>query len=113
VLRCPVCDEVYSYGRMISHLCGGKTFFFGATFNERPHKYQWNCCTHPKTTLSDSIPNTHSFPTTTDKTKSSKLEFLSNEISSKILYPWNCCTNQNDVNLVLNLTISDRQLIYE
>ena len=98
---------------MISHLCGGKTFFFGAIFNERPQKYQWNCCPHPKTILSDSIPSTHSFPTFRDNKAPNRLEFLSDEISSKILYPWNCCSNQNDETLVLNLTISDRQLIYE
>jgi hypothetical protein len=98
---------------MISHLCGGNTFFFGASFNERPHMYQWNCCPHPKTTLSDSVSGNHSFPTPREIKEPSRLEFLSDEISSKVLYPWNCSSNQNDATLILNLAISDRQLIYE
>jgi len=112
VMKCPVCRNVYSYGRMITHLCKGNTFFFGSIFSETPSEYQWNCCPHPKKThKSTSIHSTIPNPSKVNET--CRFELLSDQNSSKILYPWNCYSNQDDLNLVLNLTISDKQLIYE
>ena len=107
-MKCPVCQNVYSYGRMISHLCGGKPSFFGSIFNKRTHEYQWNCTPHPKAF------NTNLSKLTSIE-KSSRSELICVDKYSKILYPWNCQLNQDneDDNLVLNLTISDKQLVYE
>jgi hypothetical protein len=105
-MKCPVCQNVYSYGRMISHLCGGKPSFFGSIFNKRTHEYQWNCTTHLKVINPDlSIRN--------DIEESSRFELLNEDKSSKILYPWNCQSNQDDAGFVINLTISNKLLVYE
>lgn len=114
-MKCPVCQNVYSYGRMISHLCDGKPSFFGSIFDKRTPEHQWNCTPYPKTTINTCIPSNINKPTLNNLEKTSKLEFLCNVKPSKILYSWNCQSSQNkeDDDLVLNLTISDKQLVYE
>jgi len=106
-MKCPVCQMVYSYGRMISHQCGGQTFLFGTIFNERTPECQWNCNPHPKPTSRDFLRRSNELK------NSSRFELLNKNENPKILYPWNCQSNQEDVNVILNLSISDKQLVYE
>jgi phosphatidylinositol kinase/protein kinase (PI-3 family) len=81
----------------------------------RTPEHQWNCNSYPKTTISTCIPSSINKPNLDNIEKTSKLEYVYKTIPSKILYPWNCQSSQDkeDDNLVLNLTISDKQLVYE
>lgn len=49
----------------------------------------------------------------TEEEMEDRFELTCNNENSKILYPWNCRFNQNIVNILLTLSIADKQLIYE
>ena len=108
MMRCPVCSEVYSYGRGINHTCGDYKFFFGSIFDEKKHRYQWNCTRDTKMTNLNKLTQNRIQISDQDKHKA-----LNYESSHNQLYHWNCADNQTVMSIFLNFTESDRELIYE
>jgi len=108
VIKCPVCSEVYSYGRTICHTCGDKTFFFGNIFNERKHNYQWNCHTHSMANHSGKT-----YASTIELREPKKFETLRQELTHKNIYDWNCATNQSIPIFYFDLSESNKELLYE
>ncbi|MFX1411441.1 MAG: hypothetical protein ACFFA6_13905 [Promethearchaeota archaeon] len=43
LIRCPECEEKFSYGRKICHICKDNSIFFGKIFQEDKRDYKWNC----------------------------------------------------------------------
>jgi hypothetical protein len=108
MMRCPVCAEIYSYGRQISHICGEKIFLFGSIFSEKKENYQWNCytgsvhkSTNKRTKRSHTSGDTKNF------------DEIDQELTHKKSYDWNCDTVQNIPNIIFDLKESPRILLYE
>jgi hypothetical protein len=45
MIKCPVCEAIYSYGRFIYHNCGNHSIYFGSIFEKKQKVYKWNCNT--------------------------------------------------------------------
>lgn len=43
MIKCPVCEAEYSYGRFICHDCENNTIVFGKIFEKKHKIYKWNC----------------------------------------------------------------------
>lgn len=45
MIKCPVCEAEYSYGRFICHDCEDNSIVFGKIFEKEQKIYKWNCNT--------------------------------------------------------------------
>jgi len=45
MIKCPVCESEYSYGRFICHDCENNSIVFGKIFEKEQKLYKWNCNT--------------------------------------------------------------------
>ncbi len=84
LIKCPDCEEEYSYGRNVCHSCKGNSIYFGKIFENEPKSYKWNCnTTMPYMKLMESEIKIMEplIEKTTDK-----------EILSKYNHDWNCET---------------------
>ncbi len=43
MIKCPVCEAEYSYGRFICHDCESNSIVFGKIFEKECKIYKWNC----------------------------------------------------------------------
>lgn len=105
LIKCPVCEKEYTYGRKICHICKGNSIFFGKIFENEQKSYKWNCNTAMSyIELIESKRNTleQFIEKTTD-----------NEILSKKNYDWNCETANKLVKNQINERKINHFSIYE
>ncbi len=105
LIKCPVCEKEYTYGRTIYHICKGNSICFGKIFENEQKSYKWNCNTAMSCIeLIESKRNT--LEQFIEKTND-------NEILSKNNYDWNCET----ANKLVKNQINERKInlfsIYE
>jgi len=105
LIKCRGCEEEYSYGRKICHICKSNTKCFGKIFESEQKSYKWNCNTTMACMklLESKINTLNQF---IEKTTDIK-------ILSKNNYDWNCET----ANKLVKNQINERKInpfsIYE
>jgi hypothetical protein len=82
LIKCPVCEAIYSYGRFIYHDCDNHSIYFGKIFEKKQKVYKWNCNT-PLISLELMNKQIKSIASTTER-----LPVV--ELKENKQYTWNC-----------------------
>lgn len=107
MIKCPECEEEFSYGRKICHLCADNSIFFGSIFQEVKKDYKWNSNTtiacYKLTTADLECIETHIHDI------SEKSEIEKEELN---YYGWNCETEIR-INNEIDKQVKNHILIFE
>lgn len=108
LMRCLECEEKFSYGRKICHICQDNSIFFGTIFQEDKRDYKWNCntaitCYRLLTTELESIESCIS-----DISKINQAE-----IKERKQYDWNCRSTEKVIDKIDKKEEEEFLLIYK